>query len=64
MLVLSRNAQERIVLKCQDGSRIDVQVLAVDGQRVRLGFSAPPAVRIDRAEVDRRREAEREKPAA
>ncbi len=61
MLVLSRNTQEKVVLWAQ-GTRVVVQVLAVEGGRVRLGFEAPAAVRIDREEIDRRKAADR--PAA
>jgi carbon storage regulator len=47
MLVLRRRVGERILV---DG-QIEVTVLAVRGGKVRLGFSAPTAVRILRAEV-------------
>jgi carbon storage regulator len=47
MLVLRRRVGERIIV---DG-QIEVTVLAVRAGKVRLGFSAPTAVRILRAEV-------------
>jgi carbon storage regulator len=47
MLILRRKVGERIIV---DG-RIEVTVLAVRAGKVRLGFSAPTAVRILRAEV-------------
>lgn len=50
MLVLSRKVGEQIVI---DGG-ITVTVTSVDGGKVRLGISAPPDVRIDRAEVHQR----------
>jgi carbon storage regulator len=51
MLVLSRKVGEKVVI---DGC-ITVTVLAVDGNKVRLGITAPPEVLIDREEVHRRR---------
>jgi carbon storage regulator len=47
MLILRRKVGERIIV---DG-QIEVTVLAVRSGRVRLGFSAPAAVRILRSEV-------------
>lgn len=52
MLVLSRKLGETIVV---DGS-IRITVVAVNGERVRLGIAAPPDVRIDREEVHARRD--------
>jgi carbon storage regulator len=51
MLVLSRKVGEKVVI---DGC-ITVTVVAVDGNKIRLGITAPPDVRIDREEVHRRR---------
>jgi carbon storage regulator len=50
MLVLTRKAGECIVI---DGC-ITVTVTAVDGNKVRIGISAPPEVRVDRAEIHQR----------
>jgi carbon storage regulator len=47
MLVLTRGIGEAIVL----GADIRVTVLAVNGNKVRLGFEAPPSVSFLRAEV-------------
>jgi carbon storage regulator CsrA len=47
MLVLSRKVGERIVI---DGG-IEVEVLAVSGNRVRLGIAAPRECQIRRAEL-------------
>ena len=47
MLVLTRKAGEQIII---DGC-ITVTVVAVDGNKIRLGITAPPKVRIDREEV-------------
>lgn len=50
MLVLSRKTNERIVI---DGC-IEVIVLEVRGQRVKLGVGAPPEVGVSRPETIRR----------
>ena len=47
MLVLSRKAKESIRI----GDDIEVVVLEVHGDRVKLGFAAPPEVPIHRGEV-------------
>ncbi|HEV3449038.1 MAG TPA: carbon storage regulator [Gemmataceae bacterium] len=47
MLVLTRHVGEEIVI----GDDICVTVVAVQGDRVRLGIKAPPAVCVDRKEV-------------
>jgi carbon storage regulator len=51
MLVLSRRIGEEIVIDKQ----IRIVVAAVQGDRVRLGISAPPTMRVDRQEVHERR---------
>ena len=47
MLVLSRKLGERIHI----GSNIIVTVVAVDGQRIRLGIEAPKDISIRREEL-------------
>jgi carbon storage regulator len=47
MLVLSRKLGETTVI----GNEITVTVLAVQGDRVKLGFTAPAEVPIHRAEI-------------
>jgi carbon storage regulator len=48
MLVLSRKVGERIVIpECNLG----ITVVAIEGNRVRLGLSAPPEVAVYREEV-------------
>jgi carbon storage regulator len=55
MLVLTRRIGEEIVI---DGN-IRVVVTAIQGQKVRLGITAPPSIPVDRKEVhDRRAEFE------
>jgi carbon storage regulator len=51
MLVLTRRLNETIVIE----GGIRVTVLAIKGDKVRLGIEAPEDVRVDRAEVDQRR---------
>ncbi len=55
MLVLSRKTGERICI----GEDIEVTIISVQGDRVRLGFNAPRSVCIHRAEVQRRIDQER-----
>lgn len=47
MLVLSRKPGERVLV----GEDIEVVVLEVEGNQVKLGFSAPRYVPIFRAEI-------------
>lgn len=47
MLVLSRKKNEAVAI----GGGILITVVEVKGDRVRLGFTAPPEIKIDRAEV-------------
>ena len=51
MLVLTRRIGEQIVI---DGN-IRVMVVSVNGDKVRLGTSAPQSVTVDRSEVHERR---------
>jgi carbon storage regulator len=51
MLVLSRRVGEQIVIN----DTIRITVVAVKGDRVRLGIEAPRDVTVDRAEVHIRR---------
>jgi carbon storage regulator len=51
MLVLTRRENETVVI---DGE-IEVTVLSVNGDRVRLGIKAPPSLRVDRLEIHHRR---------
>jgi carbon storage regulator len=50
MLVLSRKTNERIMI----GDNIEVTIIEICGDRVRLGFVAPAHVPIHREEVARR----------
>ena len=51
MLVLTRKVGEEIVI----GDDVRVKVVAVQGDRVRLGIDAPRSVPVDRLEVHKRR---------
>src|SRR4051794_12359976 len=50
MLVLTRKLNESIIIS----DNIRVTIVAIDGNKVRLGITAPPDVRVDREEVARR----------
>ncbi len=50
MLVLTRKVGEEIII----GGCIKVTVTAIDSNKVRIGVTAPPDVRIDREEIHRR----------
>ena len=50
MLVISRRVDEGVVLTVGD-DRIDLRVVAIRGDMVRLGFTAPLEVTIHRGEV-------------
>jgi carbon storage regulator len=52
MLVLSRRIGEEIIIN----DNIRVTIVAVKGDRVRLGIVAPREVTVDRAEVHERRQ--------
>jgi carbon storage regulator len=54
MLVLTRHCGEQLVI---DGNII-VTVVAIEGNKIRLGIDAPKSVRVDRQEVHERRLAE------
>ncbi|WP_058306689.1 carbon storage regulator CsrA [Gracilibacillus massiliensis] len=47
MLVLTRKLNEAI----QIGDEIEVKVLAIDGEQIKLGISAPKNVEIHRQEI-------------
>jgi carbon storage regulator len=51
MLVLSRKAQEKIVVTCGDGRRIIITLIEIRGDKVRLGFEADSEIVIHRLEI-------------
>ncbi len=54
MLVLTRHCGEQLII---DGD-IVLTVVAIEGNKIRLGVQAPKSVRVDRQEVHARRMAE------
>ena len=56
MLVLTRHSGEQLVI----AEHIVVTVVAIEGNKVRIGVEAPQSVRVDRKEVHDRRLAESE----
>lgn len=58
MLVLSRKKDEKILLKLKDGEQIELTVVRIDANKVRLGIEAGEHVTILRSEL-----LEPEKPA-
>jgi len=55
MLVLTRRIGEQLII----ADDIVVTVLAMEGNKVRIGITAPSSVQVDRQEVHERRLAER-----
>ena len=47
MLVLSRKVGEEVVI----AGTIRVTVVAVQGNRVRIGIAAPPSIKVNRQEI-------------
>ena len=47
MLVLSRKTGESIMI----GDQIEVKILSIDGDQVKLGIVAPKSVKVHRSEV-------------
>lgn len=47
MLVLSRKVNESIIL----GDNIEIKILAIEGEQVKIGIEAPKNVKIHRSEV-------------
>lgn len=47
MLVLSRKKDESIMI----GDQIEIKILAVEGDQIKLGIVAPKAVKVHRSEV-------------
>ena len=50
MLVLTRQIGQEIII----GGSIRVTITSIKGDKVRIGITAPPDVRVDREEVHRR----------
>jgi len=54
MLVLTRRIGEQLVID----QNIVLTIVAIEGNKIRLGIAAPASVRVDREEVHRRRVSE------
>lgn len=54
MLILSRRIGESIKI----GNDVDVTVLGIKGNQVRIGIKAPKSVVVDREEISARRQLE------
>lgn len=51
MLALTRKVRERIVLKTSDGDVV-IEVVKINGNRVKIGIEAPKSVAILRSELE------------
>jgi len=51
MLVIRRRPGESVIIEAGPGVRIQLQVMEVQGARVKLGFAAPASVLILRQEI-------------
>lgn len=47
MLVLSRKKDESIMI----GDQIELKILSIDGEQVKLGIIAPKSIKVHRSEV-------------
>ena len=52
MLVLTRRNGEELLLRDGDGLSIEITVLRISGNSVRLGISAPESIGVLRAELE------------
>ena len=51
MLVLSRNVGQKIRITLEDGRTIDVVVVEIRGDKVRIGVEADRTIRVDREAI-------------
>lgn len=51
MLVLSRKRDEKILLRLSNGEKIELTVVRIDANKVRLGIEASESVAILRSEL-------------
>jgi carbon storage regulator CsrA len=54
MLALTRKIRQKTFIDCPDGTRIEVDLVAIAGNRVKLGFTAPAEYKIVREEIEGR----------
>ena len=51
MLILTRRPGETLIIELPNGKQIDVTVLEVKGNQVRIGINAPKDVAVHREEI-------------
>ena len=51
MLILTRRPGETLILELPSGERVEITVLSVKGNQVRIGTNAPDDVQIIREEL-------------
>lgn len=51
MLVLSRKKFEEVVITLEDGREIELCVVDIRGDKIRLGISADTAIKVHRKEI-------------
>jgi len=59
MLVLSRKVRETVIITPSNGETVEVFVVEIRGDKVRLAFTAPDSVIIDREEVHEAKQREK-----
>ena len=60
MLILSRRQGESVVMTLATGELIEVTVLTMHSNQVRIGVDAPKTVTVDRQEIYLKKQAERD----
>jgi carbon storage regulator CsrA len=51
MLVIGRKQEQKVIITASNGQEIELMICAVNGNQVRIGFTADKSVIIDREEV-------------
>lgn len=59
MLVLTREVNEVVMLTFPDGTLAEIMVVHISPEKVRLGFTAPASVVVDRLEIWELKQAEK-----
>ncbi len=53
MLILSRRKGEKVII---ENGLIEITVVSILGNRIRLGIQAPEDIRVDRSEIHEKRQ--------